>query len=187
MRLELNATSSQDQFAKWAKLKRQHDKLLEQLEKKSTSPETLTSVCPILVFVSAVREGEKANVHCFTAEQAMAASRQKFDTYLNVARILLTRAPHYLIPLWYAKEPMFWLPSGLFPYYAEWFLSLPKAPLGSVSIMSWQVACTAIIKLMSETVAAVYALVVGSKTKEKEPVKVPGRTAQGAQNEKKEL
>lgn len=35
VRLELNATSSQDQFAKWAKLKRQHDKLLEQLEQKS--------------------------------------------------------------------------------------------------------------------------------------------------------
>lgn len=37
VRLELNATSSQDQFAKWAKLRRQHDKLLEQLEQKSAS------------------------------------------------------------------------------------------------------------------------------------------------------
>lgn len=36
IRQELNATSSQDEFAKWAKLRRQHDKLLEQLEKKST-------------------------------------------------------------------------------------------------------------------------------------------------------
>ena len=35
VRLELNATSSQDEFAKWAKLRRQHDKLLEQLEKQS--------------------------------------------------------------------------------------------------------------------------------------------------------
>lgn len=39
VRLELNATSSQDEFAKWAKLRRQHDKLLEQLEKKSASQE----------------------------------------------------------------------------------------------------------------------------------------------------
>lgn len=37
VRRELNATSSQDEFAKWAKLRRQHDKLLEQLEKKSMS------------------------------------------------------------------------------------------------------------------------------------------------------
>ncbi|KAK0639261.1 CHD5-like protein-domain-containing protein [Cercophora newfieldiana] len=37
VRHELNATSSQDQFAKWAKLRRQHDKLLEELEKKKAS------------------------------------------------------------------------------------------------------------------------------------------------------
>ena len=36
VRRDLNATSSQDEFAKWAKLRRQHDKLLEELEKKST-------------------------------------------------------------------------------------------------------------------------------------------------------
>lgn len=36
VRHDLNATSSQDEFAKWAKLRRQHDKLLEELEKKST-------------------------------------------------------------------------------------------------------------------------------------------------------
>ena len=36
IRRDLNATSSQDQFAKWAKLRRQHDKLMEQLEQMST-------------------------------------------------------------------------------------------------------------------------------------------------------
>lgn len=36
VRRDLNATSSQDEFAKWAKLRRQHDKLLSELEKKST-------------------------------------------------------------------------------------------------------------------------------------------------------
>lgn len=38
VRRDLNATSSQDEFAKWAKLRRQHDKLMEQLEKMSESP-----------------------------------------------------------------------------------------------------------------------------------------------------
>lgn len=38
VRKEMNSTSSQDEFAKWAKLRRQHDKLLEQLDKSSTSP-----------------------------------------------------------------------------------------------------------------------------------------------------
>ena len=38
IRRDLNATSSQDEFAKWAKLRRQHDKLMEQLEKMSALP-----------------------------------------------------------------------------------------------------------------------------------------------------
>lgn len=40
LRRELHATSSQDEFAKWARLRRQHDKKLEELEKKSMSTST---------------------------------------------------------------------------------------------------------------------------------------------------
>lgn len=40
LRQEMNATSSQDEFAKWAKLRRQHDKVLEKLEKTSESVPT---------------------------------------------------------------------------------------------------------------------------------------------------
>lgn len=39
IRRELNTTSSQDEFAKWAKIRRQHDKQAEQLEKLSMSRE----------------------------------------------------------------------------------------------------------------------------------------------------
>lgn len=48
IRKELNSTSSQDEFAKWAKLRRQHDKLLEQLEKSSISPRAISThvLCP---------------------------------------------------------------------------------------------------------------------------------------------
>jgi hypothetical protein len=40
VRQELNATSSQDEFAKWARIRRQHDKLLEQLDAASTNTRT---------------------------------------------------------------------------------------------------------------------------------------------------
>lgn len=45
IRRDLNATSSQDEFARWAKLRRQHDKVLDQLEKMSTwLSDTLLSI-----------------------------------------------------------------------------------------------------------------------------------------------
>lgn len=125
-----------------------------------------------------------------STEAEMTAAKAKFDSSISVARLLLTKAPHFLLPMWYAKEPMFWLPQGLFPYYAEWFLSLPKAPLGSVSILSWQVACTVVITLVSDALVALYALVATSASKDAAGVKVPGRTGTptaGQSEEKKEL
>lgn len=40
LKREMNATSSQDEFAKWAKLRRRHDKALEEYEAKSSYPVT---------------------------------------------------------------------------------------------------------------------------------------------------
>jgi hypothetical protein len=75
---------------------------------------------------------------------------------------------------------MFWIPSGWVPYYAEWLLSFPRAPLGSISIQAWVLACGAIILLVNDAIIAVIGLVVSSrastatsqKTKE-DPMKVP--------------
>ena len=36
LKREMNSTSSQDEFAKWAKLRRQHDKVMADYEQKST-------------------------------------------------------------------------------------------------------------------------------------------------------
>lgn len=78
------------------------------------------------------------------------------------------------------------------PYYIEWILSFPKAPLGSISVQSWWIACASVILLVGDAVVAVYALVNGwrmgqksgvkEKTgRQKEPMGMAGR------EEKKEL
>ncbi|UNI16111.1 GET complex subunit get1 [Purpureocillium takamizusanense] len=166
VRQELNATSSQDEFAKWAKLRRQHDKLLDKLD---------------------------------AAKKGLEASRSKFDNYLTAVRLLLTKAPQYFLPFWYGKEAMFWLPYGWFPYYAEWIISFPRAPLGSVSAPSWQLACSGFIALVSELVVFVWTALFSRKaaaegsstTREKgqQQAKTPKKkvAVPAEQSEKKEL
>lgn len=75
------------------------------------------------------------------------------------------------------------------PYYAEWLLSFPRAPLGSVSIQAWALACGAVILLVSDAIVALVALVQGNgvKVPQKEAMKVPGEKAGAARGEKKEL
>lgn len=117
----------------------------------------------------------------------MEASKSKFNNALTAARFILTKGPQYIVPFWYAKEPMFWLPHGWFPYYAEWIISFPRAPMGSVSVASWQLACSGVIALVGDLISGIYGLLVASSTsgaaKQREtPMKAAPGTA-----EKKEL
>jgi len=68
---------------------------------------------------------------------------------------------------------MFWLPLGWFPFYVEWFASFPRAPLGSVSIVVWQWACTGVLTLVMETAVAVVALIAASRQEQQQKVPVP--------------
>lgn len=47
------------------------------------------------------------------------------------------------------------------PYYIEWILSFPKAPLGSISVQTWWIACACVILLVGDAITAGYALIVG--------------------------
>lgn len=157
VRRDLAATSSQDEFAKWAKLRRQHDKMLEELEKKKSGIDT---------------------------------TRASFDKTVAAVRWISTSGARWIIPMWYAREPMFWLPHGWFPYYAEWIISFPRAPLGSVSVASWQLACTGVVALVSDTIGAIVKLVQDTRrtyaSRQKEqPVKGTSEAQSQAQGEEK--
>lgn len=122
------------------------------------------------------------------SETALSAGRRTFDTSITVLRFALTRGLQFLLPFWYAREPMFWLPYGWFPKYAEWLVSFPRAPRGSVSITSWQLACTGVLVLLKDTILALVALVQESEakapTKEKKEKEAPV-AAESAPKEKK--
>ncbi|KAF7894961.1 hypothetical protein EAF00_006775 [Botryotinia globosa] len=150
VRHEMNATSSQDEFAKWAKLRRQHDKLFDQLEKSKSS---------------------------------LDSTKSTFDSSVSTLRWLGTNGLRMLLQFWFSKQAMFWLPKGWFPYYAEWLLSFPRAPLGSISIQAWTLACAAVILLVSDALVAAVALVLGTQTgtktkKMEEPMKASGQGAE---------
>lgn len=55
---------------------------------------------------------------------------------------------------------MFWIPAGWVPYYVEWILSFPRAPVGSVSINVWGIACASMIVLVGEALAAAWVLIM---------------------------
>lgn len=61
---------------------------------------------------------------------------------------------------------MIWLPQGWFPSYAERIIAFPRGPTGSVSIASWQLACTTVIVLVSDMLRGLLQIAMSSSSKQ---------------------
>lgn len=149
LKREMNSTSSQDEFAKWAKLRRRHDKALEEFEAMST--------CSIGTYID-----QSSNIHPRT-DQIVSTQKSSFDWAVKTARWLSTNGLKMFLQFWYSKTPVFALPEGWFPYYVEWILSFPRAPLGSVSIHVWNTVCASAVAAIAEILGAALVRVIGQK------------------------
>ena len=129
----------------------------------------------------------------------IAASLQSFkSTFISIIsklRWLGTQGVNFLINTYYSKTAMFWLPAGWVPYYAEWVLSFPRAPLGGVSVNVWAIACGSVIAMVMELVVAAIALKSGKVQEggnqgekiKMEGMKIPASGPMGVGGRKKEL
>ena len=149
LKRDMNNTSSQDEFAKWAKLRRRHDKSLEEFEAASTS--TMSSGCWQL----------EKRTNITKTEKVLSGQKASFDWAIKIARWLSTTGLKLFLQFRYNKTPVFALPPGWLPYYVEWILSFPRAPMGSVSVQVWSSVCAAAVRLIFETVTFVVTWVVG--------------------------
>lgn len=67
------------------------------------------------------------------------------------------------LQFWYSKTPVFALPEDWLPYYVQWILSFPRAPLGSVSIQIWSNVCATAIGVVADVVGSMLALVISQR------------------------
>lgn len=129
-----------------------------------------------------------ANAWC--AARSQQSFRTTFDRSITALRFLGTQGLQFGWNSYYGKQPMFWLPQGWVPYPAEWVLSFPRAPLGSISITIWGIACASVIAMVSEGIVAIWTLRTGEVKvgpKKGEKIKLDTPVQSGNTNEKKEL
>lgn len=131
---ELLKTSAQDQFAKWAKLRRSVDKGLADLEKLSASPLFILAIPP-LTFPSFSHLISLDPVFLVAPVDAeVASSKSGFSMKFNSLLWLLTTGMQFAVGWWYRKQPVFYLPEGWFGPL-NWWLSFPFAPAGMSSFL----------------------------------------------------
>lgn len=181
LKRELANTSPQDNFSKWAKLDRQHNKAMAEYQTLGTLALAHNSVQSLAVAI--------ADTSCFV-DGSLRSHQTKFTSAVSTLRWLGTQGLRFILQFWFAKSPMFWIPAGWVPYYVEWILSFPRAPLGSVSINVWGIACASMLVLVSEALAAIWVLATKTpvpKATTEEPMAFKASQNNGKAGEKKEL
>ncbi|KAI9038490.1 guided entry of tail-anchored proteins factor 1 [Aspergillus affinis] len=148
LKREMNNTSSQDEFAKWAKLRRRHDKTMEEYEEMTLhvhvkEPGTISA------------RWDANPGHETQTDKALSAQNSSFEWSVKIARWLSTNGLKIFLQFWYSKTPVFALPEAWVPYYVAWILSFPRAPMGSVSIQVWSNVCATAISALAEIVTIV--------------------------------
>ena len=156
LKREMNSTSSQDEFAKWAKLRRRHDKCMEEYEAISAC--SLHSICRYEVNNLLLTQ----NISPFI-DRTIAIQKTSFDWSVKGARWLSTNGLKTFLQFWYMKTPVFALPADWFPYYIQWVLSFPRAPLGCVSIQVWSSVCATAIAVVAELLGSLVVQIIGGK------------------------
>ena len=140
---EMLQTSAQDQFAKWAKLRRSVDKGLSDLEKLSKWSDLLFACHDTFPcgrpFMSTV-----LTWLCLDSE--LSSTKTSFSLKFNTVLWILTGGLQFVVGWWYRKAAVFYLPPGWFGPLT-WWLAFPFAPAGSVSCGVWQMACRRVIKV----------------------------------------
>jgi len=137
------------------------------------------------------RQYEKTLAEHDKKSQSLQSFKSSFDKTVTVLRWLSTNGLRYFVQYWYAKQPMFWLHRGWVPAYVEWLLAFPRAPMGSISIYIWGIACATVVQIATEVFVAAWVLVTQkpvASTAQGKPMQMgAGSSREDQTSEKKEL
>ena len=109
----------QDEFAKWAKMRRKLDKGMADLEKLSKWEKVIT-MGKVLEEVLIVYLASDINFN-----------KASFELRAKSVLWFLVHGTRTIIVMWFARQATFYLPKGWFGP-AEWFLWMPFAPKGKL-------------------------------------------------------
>ena len=91
---------------------------------------------------------------------ALKTHRQTFTRITTTLRYLGTNGLRLLLQFYFAKTPLFWIPTGWVPNYAAFLLAFPRAPRGSVSVQVWGIACATVVQMVFAAGAAGWVLLM---------------------------
>lgn len=169
-RQQLNLTSSQDEFAKWAKLRRSVDKIVAQLERVNSQLAGASSSLSLLVrailFLSTTLFPFALTFYFGKTPMFFLPPSGSTASVTHAARGLPVRRAPGGFELPYDTNHAWGMVNETYLGPLGWLLSMTAAPRGSVSAGMWSTVCTRVLLLLTNQIKDVFvALSAKSGTK----------------------
>ncbi len=83
------------------------------------------------------RKEDKLKVEIQRLESDLSSTKSTILSRIGWIITISTFGPKLYYRYMHRKTVVFWLPTGMFPSYIEWFLALPSSPTGTLSFSLW--------------------------------------------------
>ena len=91
------------------------------------------------------RQFDKLTGEINKLKEETSASRGYISKYIGYMILATTTLPIWFFRVWYRKTVLFYFPTGVLPYYVEWFLALPFITTGGVGLTIWMSAVNNVV------------------------------------------
>lgn len=123
------------------------------------------------------REYSKVKTQIDELNKSLNRSKITFKTAIKGGLYIITNGLKMYLRVGYRKAAVVWLPSGLLPGYALWFIALSSAPKGSISVSFWLMIVNSAISNIITTFETVYKILSQPTEPPKEKVEPQTATA----------
>ncbi|ABN64763.2 coiled-coil membrane protein [Scheffersomyces stipitis CBS 6054] len=122
-----------------------HTKKQEELHKLNREKRSISAQDEYAKWTKLNRQAEKLTAEVKSLSDDIAKDKSKINSLVGVVLLFLTTLPLWVFRLWFRKSVLFYLPTGVFPYYVERVLAIPFFASGSVGLTVWMFAVNNVI------------------------------------------
>ncbi|KAJ2856251.1 GET complex subunit get1 [Coemansia erecta] len=137
--------------------------LREAITQMRSSLRMISSVDQFAKWAKLRRKLDAASASFERVSGELAIERTAFELYVNLVLRVLIYGSRAILNIYNYRVAVFYVPANWY-YPVLWFLSLPSAPMGSVSVTVWSFACNRV----SKRAAAIFNRVM-------KPIEIPNR------------
>ncbi|KAJ1823394.1 GET complex subunit get1, partial [Coemansia sp. RSA 2599] len=162
-----------DTYSRITNSKKAHERLhlREAITQMRSELRTISSVDQFAKWAKLRRKLDAASASFERVSGELAIERTAFELYVNLVLRVLIYGSRAILNIYNYRVAVFYVPANWY-YPVLWFLSLPSAPTGSVSVTVWSFACNRVCK----RAAAIFNRVM-------KPIEMPNRQQQQQQQQ----